>query len=427
MFIVKRQTWVLWLSGATLVLLGGLAWWRLAWALLALGATVWGALLLAWSTPEKDLPAPPAQPSLTPEELHLEEIIAGNALLETTMESMREVMLAVDRKQYVVASNRAARDLFCQTEEAMAHRRLAELTGNPDVLQAFQTALDDGARAEALVDLPQPRNGSRIFALRVSPLCFRHSAAQAGAVGIFFDITQLEHLEKVRQEFLSNVSHELRTPLTAILALVETLENGALEDAGHNRRFLSIISRNAERMRFLLEDILELSTIEAGKISLTPQKVALASLVEAVFEGLESRAEARQVVLHHAINPDLTVYADERRLEQMLTNLLDNAVKFTRPESVVTVTHNRAATHDRISVTDQGPGIAPEHLPRLFERFYRVDHARSREMGGTGLGLAIVKHLARAHDGEATVASVTGDGATFTIELPRRDAAEARL
>lgn len=419
---MKSQTWALILAGATLIALGGLAWQRPAWALAILGAMLGGAgVVWLWnsgSQPETVAETSLSRPEVAPEDVRLQEVIAGNALLETTMESMREVMLAVDVHQRIVASNRAARALFRQTEEAMTHRRLAELTRDLEVQQAFQTALN-GTRAEAVIELT-PRQETRIFALRVSPLRFRRNSPQTGAVGIFFDITKLERLEKVRQEFLSNVSHELRTPLTAILALVETLEDGALDDPEHNRRFLSIIRRNAERMRLLMNDILELSTIEAGKIQLERHDVALSELVDAICATLAVRAEERQVTLRQEVAADAVVYADARRLEQMLTNLLDNAVKFTGAVGVVTVTHTFEDGHDCISVADTGAGIAPEHLPRLFERFYRVDRARSRDLGGTGLGLAIVKHLARAHGGEAVVTSRLGHGTIFTIKLPRR-------
>jgi two-component system phosphate regulon sensor histidine kinase PhoR len=221
----------------------------------------------------------------------------------------------------------------------------------------------------------------------------------------------------VRQEFLSNVSHELRTPLTAIRAFVETLQGGAV-DADASRRFLSIIDRNAARMQSLIDDILELSAIEAGRVRVEPQPVRLRPLVEDVLASLASGAAERNVSLRNDVAEDSVVRADARRLEQMLTNLLDNAVKFNREGGEVRVAHERAGVRDLISISDTGEGIAPEHLPRIFERFYRVDRARSRAMGGTGLGLAIVKHLARAHGGEARVSSAPGEGSIFTVELP---------
>jgi two-component system phosphate regulon sensor histidine kinase PhoR len=222
----------------------------------------------------------------------------------------------------------------------------------------------------------------------------------------------------VRQEFLSNVSHELRTPLTAIMAFVETLESGAKEDPESCQRFLSIIRRNASRMHELIDDILELTAIEGGNVHLRAAPVDLHSLVDEIHASLASKAETQNITLRNDVAPDTFVYADARRLEQMLTNLVDNGIKFTRPNSIVAVNHE-TGVRDRILVSDNGEGIPAQHLERLFERFYRIDRARSREMGGTGLGLAIVKHLALLHGGEITVQSELGKGSTFTIHLPK--------
>jgi two-component system phosphate regulon sensor histidine kinase PhoR len=352
--------------------------------------------------------------------------IPASELLEAMLNSMREGMLVVDGELRVVASNAAARGLFRfgdgvggGAEQQLP--QLGELTRNPAVLSAYLDAVERGERVEAKVELTEER---RVFDLRVSPLQQKGVAAGAqassarGAVGVFFDITRLERLERVRQEFLSNVSHELRTPLTAIRTFVETLEDGAIEDAANNRRFLSIIDRNAARMHSLLDDILELSAIEAGTATVEVGPVRLHAMIDDVLTALAAKASERGVTLHNEVAEDVVVYADARRLEQMLTNLTDNAIKFNDEGGAVRLRHERAGGRDRISVADTGEGIAPEHIHRIFERFYRVDRARSRALGGTGLGLAIVKHLSRAHGGEATVQSTPGAGSTFTIELP---------
>jgi two-component system, OmpR family, phosphate regulon sensor histidine kinase PhoR len=347
------------------------------------------------------------------------EVPAG-ALLQATMESMREGVLVVDGTGRVVASNNSARLLFRNGAAlASASCRLTELTRNPAVHSAFAAAIERGERTEVKVET---REGERsVFDLHVAPL--RRAGARAGepvrgAVGVFFDITRLEQLERVRQEFLSNVSHELRTPLTAILAFVETLEAGTVENPADSRRFLAVIRRNAERMHVLISDILELSAIEAGQVTVEAVPVRLAGLVDECLTSLSARAAERRVELVNDVPAGTQVYADPHRLEQMLTNLADNAVKFSGEGSTVRITHERRDGRDRISVSDTGEGIAPEHLPRIFERFYRVERDRSRAVGGTGLGLAIVKHLARAHGGEARVRSVHGEGSTFTVELP---------
>jgi two-component system, OmpR family, phosphate regulon sensor histidine kinase PhoR len=355
-------------------------------------------------------------------EVRRAEARAG-ALLEVIMSGMREGVLVVDGEKFVVASNRAAREIFGPSKVAPEGRRLSDLTRNPAIHSVFTSTLERREQAGSKVEMEGP--GGPIFDLRVVPLRLDTEENSHGALGVFFDITRLERLERVRQEFLSNVSHELRTPLTAIIAFVETLEDGALEDQASNRRFLSIIRKNAERMHHLIDDILELSAIEAGTIEVKIEPVRLHALVNDVLTALASRAAARRVTLKSEVPVDAIVFADARRLEQMLTNLSDNAIKFNREEGSVIIRYERVAKRDRITVTDTGDGIPPEHVKRIFERFYRVDRARSLEIAGTGLGLAIVKHLARAHGGDVSVQSTLGEGSTFVVELPVQEVTDA--
>jgi two-component system phosphate regulon sensor histidine kinase PhoR len=336
--------------------------------------------------------------------------------VESALNEMREGFLVIDSDMRVVASNRAARNLFSDLNDVINSRRLTELTRNPAVYEAFL----DGVRGKERTGVKIETYGHerRTLDLRVVPLRSSNGLRTSGAVGVFFDVTRLERLETIRQEFLSNVSHELRTPLTSIRALAETLESGAIEDNLNNRRFLSIIQKNADRMHRLIDDILELSAIEAGNVKVNTEVVQLYPLVEEVITSLSSSAAARDIKINHLIDVKTQVFADPHRLLQMLTNLVDNAIKFNREGGTVVVSIESDST-DRISVEDTGEGIPALHLDRLFERFYRVDRARSRELGGTGLGLAIVKHLALAHGGEVTVQSRFGEGSRFTIELPR--------
>jgi two-component system, OmpR family, phosphate regulon sensor histidine kinase PhoR len=344
------------------------------------------------------------------------QIFALGKLFEATLGGMREGLLVVDSDMRVVASNPAAYQLFTRSADTLQSQRLTELTRNPAIYGAFLGALKGEERSGVKVETHGPDR--KIFDLRVVPLQASDGKVVQGAIGVFFDITKLERLEHVRQEFLSNVSHELRTPLTAILAFVETLEGGNISEAD-NQRFLAIIRRNATRMHGLIDDILELSAIEAGNIQVKTEEIPLQHLVNDVMTSLNSGAVTRQVVLENKVGNEVRVFADPRRLEQMLTNLVDNAIKFNREGGRVTVRHENG-TRDCIFVEDTGEGIPTQHLQRLFERFYRVDRARSRELGGTGLGLAIVKHLARAHGGEVAVESRLGEGSSFAIELPRR-------
>ena len=336
-------------------------------------------------------------------------------LLDATVNEMREGLLVIDAEMRVLASNRAARSLFSHVDDTINARRLTELTRNPAIYDAFLDGVRGTERAGVKVETYG--QSKRIFDLRVVPLRAGNRSGATGAVGVFFDVTRLERLEIVRQEFLSNVSHELRTPLTSIMALAETLEAGAINDPEHNRRFLSIIQKNAARMHRLIDDILELGAIEAGNVKVQPESVELHALVEDVIGSLATLAAARGITIRNLVGREGRVFADPHRLVQMLTNLIDNAIKFNREGGTVSIKYDSHGG-DRISVGDTGEGIPAHHLDRLFERFYRVDRGRSRELGGTGLGLAIVKHLARAHGGEVTVESRFGEGTQFTIELP---------
>jgi two-component system phosphate regulon sensor histidine kinase PhoR len=343
----------------------------------------------------------------------------GNELLNSTINEMHEGLVVIDTDMRIVASNRAARRLFSNIETTIDSRPITEITRNPAIYDAFLDGVRGTERVDVKVETHQPDR--RIFDLRVVPLRSMANGQITGALGVFFDVTRLERLEIVRQEFLSNVSHELRTPLTSIMALAETLEAGAIDDRENNRRFLSIIQRNAARMHRLIDDILELSAIEAGNVKLNPEPVRLRFLVEDVISTLKPAAASGNIEVSNLIPTESEVFADPHRLMQMLTNLIDNAIKFNRQGGTVSITLTSGA-RDRISVADTGEGIPSHHLDRLFERFYRVDRARSRELGGTGLGLAIVKHLAKSHGGEVIVRSEFGKGTEFAIELPHPQA-----
>ena len=343
-------------------------------------------------------------------------------LLNSTINEMREGLVVIDTEMRIVAANRAAQRLFANVESPV-ERRLTEITRNPAIYDAFLDGVRGTERVGVKVETRDPDR--LIFDLRVVPLRGLTNGRVTGALGVFFDVTRLERLENVRQEFLSNVSHELRTPLTSIMALSETLEVGAIDDPDNNRRFLSIIQKNAARMHHLIDDILELSAIEAGNVKIHRESVPLKILIEDVVSSISAGASARHIDVRNMIEPEAEVLADPHRLMQMVTNLIDNAIKFNRDGGSVTITFERA-DRDRIVVRDTGEGIPSHHLDRLFERFYRVDRARSRELGGTGLGLAIVKHLARSHGGEVTVRSQLGEGTEFTIELPNAPDREAR-
>ena len=372
-----------------------------------------GYLVFRWSASKA--PSADITDTLTSETPNTTKIFALGKLFEATLGGMREGLLVVDDDLRVVASNPAAHRLFNSASGKLDSRRLTELTRNPAIYSAFLDALKGNERSGVKVETHGP--GRRVFDLRVVPLGVSGQKESAGALGVFFDITQIEKLERVRQEFLSNVSHELRTPLTAILAFVETLESGALDDPENSQRFLAIIRKNAARMQDLIDDILELSAIEGGTSVVDAKPIELAPVVDDVVTSLASQASSKRISVRNDVPLDAVVLADSKRLEQMLINLVENAIKFNREGGEVGIEYEKG-TSSLIRVRDTGEGIPAQHLERLFERFYRVDRGRSRDLGGTGLGLAIVKHLARAHGGEVRVKSELGQGTVFEIDLP---------
>ena len=372
----------------------------------------------------------------------------NEALLRSIVDTVDEGLVIIDRDSKVLLLNDAARRLLSLGDRTV--QRLAEISRDPEVHRLFTETLANGQRLEGRFEVrsanrsPQAR---RVFRLQTAPLrrvpanvasasagesngdgpawgVARTDVPLDGVVGTLTDISQVEMLERVRQEFLANVSHELRTPLAAITAYTETLLDGGLEDSDHSLRFLHTIQRNAARMGAIVNDIAELSAIEAGRVRLAPIRVALQPLVAEICTGLTPRARQFSVELINLVPSEIVLTADRHRLEQILTNLIDNAIKFNQPAGKVTVRAERGIVQEgpprsiRIIIEDTGPGIGPEHLQRVFERFYRVDQARSREAGGTGLGLAIVKHLVRAHGGDVTASSEVGVGSSFVVQLP---------
>ena len=338
---------------------------------------------------------------------------APRPMLNEILETMREGVFVVGRDTRIIASNNAAYKAFARKNGELEGKRLSEVIRDLHLHEAFRRALEEGKVSDIELEIPLEKLK---YDVHLAPIEIDNSRC---AIGIFYDITQIELLEKVRQEFLSNISHELRTPLTSILAFVETLEDGAIKDEENNQRFLGVIRKNAQRMHRLIDDILELSIIESGRVSLESKNVSLHNLVEELFINLSSKTKKRKIKLVNEIAKNTFVFADSVRLEQMLTNLIDNAIKFNAEKGSVYVSLTQRNDRDFISVTDTGEGISAEHLQRIFERFYRTDRARSREIGGTGLGLAIVKHLVRLHGGEVSVNSTLGKGSTFSIELPQ--------
>jgi two-component system, OmpR family, phosphate regulon sensor histidine kinase PhoR len=333
---------------------------------------------------------------------------------EVIFDSMVEGLLLLDERGRVQLANRAFTGLFGLTAdirgrtimEALRLHQLADLVRSLDTQKqvlGFE------------IKLPGPNE--RWLQINAAAI-FTDQARRQGTVLVFHDLTRLKQLENARQEFVANVSHELRTPLSLIKGYVETLLDGARDNPETATRFLQTIDRNADRLKLLIEDLLTISELESGRVQLKLRPIALAPVVAEVMEDFRCRAAAKSVTLVNQA-PDLAVRVDPDRLEQVLGNLVDNAIKYGRSNGAVTV-GGRAIDGGLVEVfvQDDGPGIPPEALERVFERFYRVDKARSREQGGTGLGLAIVKHIVQCHGGRAWATSDPGRGATFHFTLP---------
>ena len=291
-----------------------------------------------------------------------------------------------------------------------------ELLRQHGVAAVAEPALYRGERAEADCRIPGPE--TRWLQAQSQP--FTSAGGGRGALVVLHDVTRLRRLEQMHSDFVANVSHELRTPITSISGFVETLLDSEMYNSAQARHFLEIIVKHSSRLEAIIDDLMSLGNIELGeeRRSITFGETALAPVISAAVQSCGQAAAAGAVALQAECDPDLTCRMNAQLVEQAVTNLLDNAIKHSDRDARVVVRAGRHASNVLIKVTDTGIGIAPEHQQRIFERFYRVDRARSREHGGTGLGLAIVKHIAQAHDGDVSVRSKLRHGSTFTLRLP---------
>lgn len=339
--------------------------------------------------------------------------------MEALLSSMTEGVVAVDSQERIFKINDAAVQMLRLPKEKAINRYLWEVLRNPRLISLIREVLKEGRRGgmELTDFLP---GSTTALSLHISPI--RESAQVLGAAIVLHDITDLKKLEKMRVEFVANVSHELKTPLASIKGFVETLKDGALEETNNARRFLGIIEKHANRLDNLINDLLNLSKIESRETPLELKKIELMPLMKKITANLEDRIKEKNHLLDLRVEPEgLELVADEPLLDQAVTNLLDNAIKYTPAGGRLSISAREGNDRIELAVTDTGIGIPEQDLPRIFERFYRVDKARSREMGGTGLGLAIVKHIMLVHGGEARVESRAGLGSTFTLFFPVRE------
>jgi two-component system phosphate regulon sensor histidine kinase PhoR len=332
--------------------------------------------------------------------------------------ALPDPLLLLDQRRRIVRANAAAADMFGNN---LVDRDLAAVLRNPAILAAADAVLR--GEGERLVELTMNLPVERQFSARLAP--FAASGADGGAVILtLHDLTAAKRSEQMRADFVANASHELRTPLATLLGFIETLRGPAREDRDAEDRFLAIMNEQASRMARLIEDLLSLSRIEMNEHVTPTGRTNLHHVIGSVTATLELRAKARGMRIALELAPDLPeAQGDPDELAQVFQNLLENAIKYGREGTVIEVTSRVSPRRDAavpliaIAVRDRGEGIPREHLPRLTERFYRVDTARSRAMGGTGLGLAIVKHIINRHRGRLEIASELGEGSVFTVSL----------
>ncbi len=338
--------------------------------------------------------------------------------LEAVLSSMVEGVLAVDVEERVISMNQAAGQLLGVDPSDAQGRTIQEVVRNVDLLRFVARALASLWPVEGDIELYD--RGEKFLQAHGTIL---HDAQGRGigALVVLNDVTRMRRLENVRREFVSNVVHEIRTPVTSIKGFIETLLDGALHDREHAKRFLGIVARQTDRLNAIIEDLLSLSRIEleSEKAEIKLEDDRIVKVLRAAVELCETKAAKKKIGIDLVCGEEITARINPPLLEQAVVNLIDNAITYSPPRSEIRVEVNQKGNDTIINVIDQGCGIAEEHLPRLFERFYRVDRARSRKLGGTGLGLAIVKHIIQAHGGRVTVESTPGEGSVFQVHLPR--------
>lgn len=351
-------------------------------------------------------------------ERRIQTVINQRNETQAVFSSMAEGVVALDMHENIMDLNAAAARLFSRAKEDLKGRSILEIIRNRDLHRMVQITMVDGTNTEG--DITLYNRGEQILSTRCTPLVGA-GGDRLGILLVINDVTQLRRLENMRRDFAANVSHEIKTPLTAIQGFVETLAHGSVGDPAEAQRFLGIIQKHVSRLTTIIDDLMQLSRLEQDEEAflLKRSKSAIAEVIQAAIQLCNTTARQRNIAVSIDADKDLKADMDADLIEQALVNLIDNAIKYSPSHSAVAVSAVKTNSEIQISVHDQGIGIAQKHLPRLFERFYRVDKARSRKMGGTGLGLAIVKHIIQSHGGWVTVESEQGVGSTFTLHLPQ--------
>lgn len=346
--------------------------------------------------------------------LEIAQLSGQRDRLQNVINSMAEGVIGVDGEQRILLMNDAACKIFSLREGAALGRPVWEQVRSPQLQSWVAAAVEKALPSDGEMHLRSAIG--RDLALSVSGF---HGPTLTGAVIVVTDITELRRLERVRQQFVANASHELKTPITSIQACIETLIDGAVEDPQCRDRFLQTICEQTERLDALVKDLLTLARLESEPMTREPRPIWIEPLIRMCYERHLQTAERKGLTLTmQPISPDLKIMAEEDALEHILDNLIDNALKYTDAGGKVTLSLRVDGNSATVDVSDTGIGIPQHHLSRIFERFYRVDRHRSRDVGGTGLGLSIVKHLVQAIGGSVAVTSRLNEGSTFSVRFP---------
>ncbi len=333
------------------------------------------------------------------------------ARISAILESMTEAVIGLDRHRNIVIANSALEPILDLKKDSVLGKNVLEILRNPALASMLEEVFEDQSTVTNEIEIHNP--AEKI--LRISAIGIPHSTAIFGIL-VISDITEVRRLENLRQDFVANVSHELKTPLTSVTGFIETLLSGALSDSERATSFLKIMEEDTNRLTRLIDELLELSKIESREINLKPETLNLKEETEKILPLFESSVKEKHIQWENELEAD--VFADRDRLKQILINLIENAVKFNKQGGKVTLQSRRLNGKIEVSIQDTGIGIPDEALTRVFERFFRVDRARTRGQGGTGLGLSIVKHLVEAHKGKVWCESRLGKGSKFFFTLP---------
>lgn len=345
----------------------------------------------------------------------IKKVEIKNQQLKAILESMVEGIIVTEKSGHIISLNPTVEKIFNISEQDAEGKLFLEIIRNNDIADIINYVLKNGKFKSCELSLVWPVQ--RMFEINATPIFEKNSVS--GCLLVIHDITQIRRLETMRKDFVANVSHELKTPLTSIKGFVETLLEGALEDKENSRHFLQIIQDHANQLDNLVSDLLDLSHLESQEIKLETQSFDLKGLTDDILAGFKSQLKRKSIKAENILSGGLIVKADKNKIGQVLTNLIDNAIKFNQEKGSVKIYSQDLDDKIKIFVEDSGIGVPEKDIPRIFERFYRVDKARSRELGGTGLGLSIVKHTIELHGGNVGVESAEGFGSKFWFTLPK--------